>query len=190
MARPKRAQNEASAQERIENAFWELLKNGMYSDITIRALALTAGVNHNLIYYYYENIDDLAYHAFHNVISEEALELVFDGLQNGNISIQRVLALPNLLPRFAKVQLYLRGDSAYLSGLVKETIRKVWLRKLNRTEETLTEEESVDLDFIIAGLFSVITTSTAQKNPTIFLSLLQRELGEGIQKTLKRISEK
>ena len=64
MARPKRVESTESARQRIEEAYWELLEEMPYSRITISKLSRKAAVNHNLIYYYYENIDDLAEKTF------------------------------------------------------------------------------------------------------------------------------
>lgn len=58
MARPKRS--EADAYDRIQTAFWDLLAEKPFEKITIAALSKKAAVNHNLIYYYFENLYDMA----------------------------------------------------------------------------------------------------------------------------------
>ena len=64
MARPKHSENEPTAYQRISEAYWAELAEKDYSKITVTSLARRAGVNHNLLYYYFENIDEMAIRFF------------------------------------------------------------------------------------------------------------------------------
>ena len=64
MSRPKSNSSEPSAKMRIEEAFWKLLEEMPYNDISIKQLTKQANVNHKTIYYYYKNIDDIAKQLF------------------------------------------------------------------------------------------------------------------------------
>ena len=64
MSRPKSNSSELSAKMRIEEAFWKLLEEMPYEDISIKRLSSQANVNHKMIYYYYNNIDDMAKYLF------------------------------------------------------------------------------------------------------------------------------
>lgn len=64
MARPKKDAEGLAARERIVEAFWRLIEQKPYSDITIRGLCAMAQVNPNTFYRYFACMDDLAKRAF------------------------------------------------------------------------------------------------------------------------------
>ena len=64
MSRPKSNAPGPTAKMRIEDAFWALLEEMPYEDISIKRLSSQANVNHKTIYYYYNNIDDIAKELF------------------------------------------------------------------------------------------------------------------------------
>ena len=64
MARPKKDAEGLAARERIVEAFWRLIEQKPYSDITIRGLCAAAQVNPNTFYRYFACMDDLAKRAF------------------------------------------------------------------------------------------------------------------------------
>ncbi len=53
MARPKRVEGEKAARERMEDAFWNMLSEMPYHEMTGKELRGRAGVSHNTFYYYY-----------------------------------------------------------------------------------------------------------------------------------------
>lgn len=69
MARPKRHSSDLPAYTRIENAFWQLLEEMPFDKITVSALSRRAEVNHNMIYYYFDNIQDMAQKLFDAIIT-------------------------------------------------------------------------------------------------------------------------
>ena len=188
MARPKRDDQERTARERIEDAYWELLAQMPFEDITIRALASTAGVNHNLIYYYYENLQDLAKHALGNVASKELIATALFALRTGAFQPDYFLQNTEVMSRFRKLLLYARGDSAFLARLLQDLLKDYWLQQMGRSEESLSPEEQVDLRFILAGLCSLLADETLLASPETILSIWERDLGKGIFETLAKIS--
>ena len=189
MARPKRDEQERPAKERIEDAFFELLAQMPFEDITIRALASTAGVNHNLIYYYYENLQDLAAHALRNVASKELIATALIALLAGAFRPDFFLQNRDLMARFRKLILYARGDSAFLLRLLQDLLKDYWLQQMGRSEDSLSPEETVDLRFILAGLCSLLGDEKLLASPATILTIWERDLGIGIFETLAKISE-
>lgn len=59
MGRPRK-EEEGKARQALMDAFWELLAEDDYAQLSIRALSNRAHVNHNTFYRYFESIDDLA----------------------------------------------------------------------------------------------------------------------------------
>ena len=72
MSRPKMNERETSAVYKIETAFWALIEQKDFSDITMQLLAKEAGINRNSLYYHYANLYEVAFQAFNEVVSDEA----------------------------------------------------------------------------------------------------------------------
>ena len=60
MARPRNDQEGPGARERMQEAFWELLREKSFAKITVGDVARTAQVNRNAFYYHFDNTLDLA----------------------------------------------------------------------------------------------------------------------------------
>ena len=55
MARPRNDQEGPGARERMQEAFWELLREKSFAKITVGDVARTAQVNRNAFYYHFDN---------------------------------------------------------------------------------------------------------------------------------------
>ena len=60
MPRPRKDDPQSAATARIEAAFWRLLEEVGYPEITVRRVSQAAGANRNSFYYHYECLEDLA----------------------------------------------------------------------------------------------------------------------------------
>lgn len=76
MARPKANQPGPSAQEKLAAAFWDMLEESSYASLTVSGLAKRAGVNHNTLYYYYDNIEDMANKLFKEDLLRDAMYFI------------------------------------------------------------------------------------------------------------------
>lgn len=190
MARPKRNETTPSATEKIENAYWEMLAEDDYAHITIRSLTRKANVNHNLIYYYYDNIDDLAVKAFENTLSEKAFAKILSIFTSQTSAWSILVEDPSLIENFFKVKLYIRGDSAFLTSIFRTGIKSVWLKQLCLTEQELDTSDQTDLDFIIAGLISVMSGISTPSDVRGAVTILNREIGKAILSTLHSLQLK
>ncbi len=59
MARPRRIEGRKTALERMEDAFWDMLAEMPYHQMTGRELRARAGVSHNTFYYYFASKEEL-----------------------------------------------------------------------------------------------------------------------------------
>lgn len=75
----KEKEGRPSAWDRMIEAFWKLLDEMPYSDITLMALIRRAGVNHNTFYYHFKNMASLAEAALENNLVEELPNLIISG---------------------------------------------------------------------------------------------------------------
>lgn len=188
MARPKKNLNEKNAIERIDEAFWKELSERKYEDITIKRLTIGAGVNRNTIYYYYENIDDIAKQAFErfansgvsDFITSFAFDFNFNSIKENTMVIQA----------WKKTRLIARGDSAFLRNLFKENLIKNWCEKFGINLDQITPEDQITLNFIFSGLISVIESLCDQEDPSVIAHILKTDVGIGAIASLKKIAWK
>ena len=191
MARPKKADRDAMATVRIEDAFWKLLEEMSYSDITVLRISQESGTNRNSFYYHYKDIDDLARSAFINNIDEKASRVLFSALLPalGNTDIPVPILGPELLPHSKRIMLCARSDSLFLNRLVKDLLKQVWFGALEIDGSGLSSEEQLQIDFIFSGLVSVLGSREVESTPLIMADLSQTEIGRASINTMKRISD-
>ena len=185
MARPKRDPNNASAAERIESSFWSMLEEGPYSSITIASLAKRANVNHNTIYYYYDNIDDMALKLFDkNII----LDLPAVMLTYHTDELHAFYSNPDTKLRAKRNRLFARGDSPFLLNHLKQTIIRLWLQNADIKEENLSIENRIELEFIFSGFIAILGSSLIEDDLSQIPAMLNRPLFQSILATLDRLS--
>ena len=187
MARPKANLGENSAENRITEAFWKILRDGSYADVTIKRLAMEADVNHKTIYYHFGNVDGLAKVAFDKNLSEAEPQVILSAVLTGSVNSVDFFGNERLFACFQRLRLFMREDSAYLNGIVRETLLSQWLQSVGKSEEDLSSEEKTDLNFIISGLIAVLGSENYFKNAAVS-TLSQRPIGIGIFNTLKGLT--
>ena len=188
MARPKRDPDKKPAFERIEDAFWDILSEKPFDKITISELSKRAGVNHNLLYYYFDGIEDMARQLFERNMSDGVPQRIL-GILLGNADIEaELLADDMILKRVMRTRLFMRRDSAFLNEIVRIRIQKEWLVAAGVIEKQLTQENKVDLDFIFSGVVAIVGSEQFEENQQAIASLNKRVLGKGIIDTLKNFS--
>lgn len=194
MARPKKDNNKPSVRQKISTSFWKILAEGSYTDITIKRLALEAGVNHKSIYYHFKNIDAMAKELFYENAEEITSGAIlgvnpFMVLFNNIYDFQKIVAEnPEILAHVARARLYTRNDSAYLNSIFRTFIRTTWLNMLEIKEEDLSQNERADLNFIMAGIVAIIGQSELS-DLAHWPQVYNRPLGQGILDTLKNIKK-
>lgn len=155
MGRPRK-EEEGKARQALMDAFWELLAEDDYAQLSIRALSNRAHVNHNTFYRYFESIDDLAKKAFEEVVPKHAPEILRKAvaLEDINPFVFFNYAMFRDYSHFAR--LFIMSDSLYLNQVMQDTIKRIWLDYLNVQERDLAEEERVAVSFVLGGLISAM----------------------------------
>ena len=187
MARPRKSDNQISAYERIEEAFWRMLSEMPYSRITVSGLSKRAEVNHNLIYYYFENIDELAEKLFQANISEGLPQQFIGALLSGKLDTQALMNNPTQMKHIMRMRLFMRDDSAYLNGIAKRAIMTEWAASANLSLDELTDAEKMDLNFIFSGVVSILGSKQFENDPHAAAGFITRPIGQGIIATLKNL---
>lgn len=174
MARPRKDEARPSARDRLENAFWQLLEEGPYKNITVRALTQRAQVNHNTFYYHFENIDEMALSLTSKNVPYELIETV-SALIVGREITQRLGDFAhdaNLEKRFKRLQLLLRHGDAQLVELGKKRIVPQYLSILGVDAENFSANDRARMSFMMGGIIALISNEEVDSF-TYYLSLLQ-----------------
>ena len=188
MARPKQDPNTESALERIENAFWEMLAEGPYTDMTIAKLAKRAGVNHNTIYYHFDNIDDMAIRLFEKNITHEIPETLLSSPSENLDNLDFLFTSIDFLKRSKNIRLFARSNSSFLTNHLKQTVFQVWLDVAGITENDLSIENKLELEFIFNGLISIMGSPAIDENPDLIPAMLHRKFFQNVIDTLSQLS--
>lgn len=189
MARPKADSGSATADARIKEAFWYILRNEGYESVTIKRLALEAKVNHKTIYYHYSNVDQMAEMLFGELQRDINPGMFLRSVIEGDTAAL-YLQNPTLRENMSKALLFARGDSAYLSSLFTKHVIRKWLEYMGIDESALSDEDSFDLRLLVCGLAGAIGFAQNEGKTDALLTLPNRELGLRIAETLRSISKK
>ena len=185
MARPRK--NEQDALARIENAFWSMMENGEYRDITIKALAMNASVNHNSIYYYFKNIDGLAEQLFLKEYEDSICNTLFDQIITGHVDITEILNNQDSLQRLNHIRLFARSESPYLKSIFITHVKAGWLKHMEISEDELSLDEQMDLAIILNGITAILGLLIFTLDAQFLTSFFERNLGKSIGETFKQI---
>lgn len=188
MARPKK-EDEGKARARIVEAFWGMLEDMPYHEITVRALAQRAQVNPNTLYHYFSNIDDLAIRAFEENTLPEIPARLLELLVDDRSSVEREMVDPFETRNFARMLLFIKSESPFLVGIMKKTLRKIWLGHLGLSESDLSLEERVEVEFIFGGVISAMQSVIENDDPKIAVLVVKRPLYQAALRTLARLGE-
>ncbi|AYD90195.1 TetR/AcrR family transcriptional regulator [Actinomyces lilanjuaniae] len=187
VARPRADLGEDSARNRIKDAFWGILSQRPYADVTIKRLAREARVNHKTIYYHYANVDDLAEQLFRENQAEADVSLLVGRLildEDEEVSV--LLSSPQVRASLRRGWLYARGDSPYLLSIFRRHVMRAWLDYAGVSREELSEEELFDIDFVVHGLTASIGDSLASGRTEALAGLAHRELGRAVRAVMRR----
>lgn len=159
MGRPRKDQTGVSARDRLAQAFWELLEEQSFSDITIGQLSRRAGVNHNTFYYHFNNTEDMARTLFMENLEPQLLLSItpFEPhvKEKPGYSFHELVAgdAPDeLIERFHKMRVFARDQSPFMQRLLKEQMLETWLSMSGRAHESLTRQECLSLIFVLGGI--------------------------------------
>jgi hypothetical protein len=166
-----------------------MLSEGSFSKITISSLAKKAKVNHNTIYYYFENIDDMVIKLFHKNIPLEIPNAILSFATTGDNRLTNLLSNQDLMIRWMRARLFIRGDSAFLMNCYKKSITNAWFNTTAINHENLTDTDKVVMDFIISGLIAVIGSPLVGANPNLLSQLLELNIGKEIVSALSCIAK-
>lgn len=178
MARPKKNDPGPSARERMIEAFWKMMSQMPFDDITIGGISREANVSPNTLYYHFDGLIDIAHEAVAEELSEKmARKMLGSSTENG---LALVVSDPRDSMRLSRIGLVASSGSARLTAMLIGMLKEAWCDLSDRTMDSLTKEESMDLDFIYGGLVSVLANPEVRKDARNLTGFLTRPLGKGI----------
>ena len=189
MARPRRDSGETPAIDRLETAFWEMLAETPYKDLTITSLSRRAKVNHNTFYYYFGSLDDMATEMIErNLVAELPAQI----LANSQVTTEatQFIADPDLQLRFQRVCLLVGPHSAtWIVDKLEQAVIGLWLQAFGIDRSDLSKDDELKIVFIFGGLLRVLG-QYGTSDPTPFQGLTSSGLGAAALATLHEIVTK
>jgi len=189
MARPKRG-SEVPAQERLKEAFWQMLDEVPLAEMTVSSLSRRAGVNHNTFYYYYENLDALAAQMLEQNLIPELPLRILNTFSQGTLSAEVFTSNEDFLQRYQRMCLMAGPhSSSWLKDALKSRVLALWLNALGATSETLDRKDGIVLEFMIGGLLTVLGTANVIDDLSALSRIMEGEMGRGIFSTIFQIAQ-
>lgn len=155
MARPKKEENVNPVRRRIGEEFWKLLRNKPLSQITVSELVKKAECNRTTFYYYFDNVDDLAWQLLKETIPVELPKI---SLAYFTGEIENVTIKPETMWVIERMSILIgRDGSSELYNLAVDALKKVWIKEFSIKESQYDEELNYLFDFTASGIVGIIS---------------------------------
>lgn len=188
MARPSYRENQLTAKERLKEAFWLLLSEHRYSQITVKKLSQAAQVNPNTFYYHYDSMDDLALEALNDEKLYEIPSIIHEKfLSTDQTALREALGYVVIGDRWKRIRLFVNSDSMILRQHLYDMMEQFWLSMIGIQKEALSGEDILDLSFVLHGAMAIIEQQKEQYSFDFINALPDRPLGQGILQTLETL---
>ena len=190
MPRPRKDDPTSAAPAKIEAAFWKLLEEVGYTEITVRRVSQTSGTNRNSFYYHYDSLEDLARKAFLNNASgaHPFISSLIAGLQDGGTQPRR----PDneTIEHARRVMLCARSESPFLRRMASELLRDAWFDELGIDAALLSKDDRAQVEFIFAGLIAVLGSAEAAESPLVVVRLSSSRMGKASIAALREMADR
>lgn len=161
-----------------------------YSQLSIRALSNRAGVNHNTFYRHFENMNDLAQKAFEQSIPKDIPALLKDAVRNGELGPFSIFDQKEFRDYTKRAQQLAKSDSLQLTQIFQDSLKRIWLEHLEIDEDQLTEDEILEIDFILGGFVAAVRANNDEVNAQFIRRLLKKPLYSGVISTFIAIGNR
>ena len=183
MGRPRYAKGDATARDRLAEAFWAQLETMPFERMTARSVAAAAGVNHDTFYRHFDSLEDMAAKLFDDITLTEVPSMLVAAASRGTLAetAGSVTPDPEVLKRAV---LFARSGSAPLTKLVREKLTNTWLAAAGIRAEDLTDAKRNDVDNIFVGIVAAMGDPLIQPNTAFIAQTMTRPLGQAMISTL------
>ncbi len=190
MARPKYQENESRALVKIEDSFWKCLKENPFNKISIKMISLDAGLNHNTIYYYFKNLNDIANYCFHNIAKFVLRKEIYYQIIDNNFKIEASEIDEQTTEGWRKISLFASSGSTYLQDIFHNYLKQYWLKAMGLKWERLDETEKMQIEYTTCGLIGVIIESKNSKTMNVISFLRKTGKSQDIFTLTKKLVDK
>ena len=156
MARPKYRPGDTPARDKLIAAFWQLLSERPFDQITVRLLSEAAGLNHNTFYYHFGSMEELAKAALDDTAPFNTVMSVAPTFLRTGLIPAELNDSPELERAFLRMKLFAKSDSPLLNSMIRKKITSIWAVALGIDEEALGPDARKSISFLIGGAMAVL----------------------------------
>ena len=189
MARPKYEDGQKHAQKRLEEAFWKLLADYPLEKITINLLSKEANVNHNMIYYYYGNVLEMAETIINSEVDFRFTNSFLDAfLLADTTGFKEIINSSTYQTHWQHLRIIFQNSSLLLHKLITNKVKSDWLEHLHLDASSRSDEQDIEFNFIIAGLMSLFRSDYSD-DKILRENFFKSPIADGIRKTIQSWKE-
>lgn len=183
MGRPRYEQGDATARDRLAEAFWAQLEETPFEQMTARGVAAAAGVNHNTFYRHFDSLEDMAGKLFDEITLAEVPPMLMAAASQGSMAEAARGVAPDPMA-LQRAVLFARSGSAFLTRLVREKLAGAWLSAAGVRAEDLNAAQRVDADIVFGGIVAAMGDPLVQPDAAFIAQTMMRPLGRAMVSTL------
>ena len=192
MGRPK--SDEQTAPEKMQEAFWKLLEQKPYSQITISDVTRTSGLNRSAFYYHYNNVPELADDAIASVYEKQGVITLIVRLIRTPDDPEVLKAYDDFITRpeyqstVHKMSLIAGPHgSAGLSRQLKDYIIGAWIPLFGLDKAKLDASQQLVLEFASSGILGLFGKASSLFTTQGIESIKRSTLPETISHLIKSL---
>jgi len=188
VARPRRDEG-VPAKERLEEAFWQLLAEEPFQEMTIASISRRAEVNHNTFYYYYDSLDDIAQKLLDKNLIPELPMRVIAAFTSGSLQAEQIFGDEDISLRFRRLSLMVGPHStSWMIDSLKRAVLELWFDSFGIKRSSLSRQQEMILTFIISGILAVVGEYGQDGDVAQFGFIMESGFGKGIISSFAEIS--
>jgi len=190
MGRPRYAANDVRARQKLINAFWRILEQVPYEQITARQIVAAANVNKNTFYYYFTNTEDLAAAAVQSLMIRRVPLLLLSGEMSSGERVRELLAEdPEMGVSLHRIHTLNASNGTSLLPLLEKEFMGIWLDLLGLERDELPPEDLAALHFIIGGVLTLHRVTTLENAPDVLPRFMAAPLGQACVAYLRSLAK-
>ena len=188
MGRPRYERGSVDARGKIADAFWELIAERPYAEISVLELVRRAGLNKNTFYYHFANIDVMAAEVVGQSLDTQASVRLFASIDtHGADAVGPDDARLN--QTFERLGLIAGSHSSpVLRELLKDTIGRAWCEIYGIDMSAASFEHEVTFEFALGGVLAIIGMRPSDADGFTFRKPMSFALRQEVTQRLQEIA--
>lgn len=190
MGRPRYEPGGVDARGKITAAFWDLIAERPYAEISVLDIVRRAGVNKNTFYYHFTNIDEMAAAAVGESRDTQAFAQLLASIDAfGADAVGPEDA--RLHQSFERLGLIAGSHSSpALRELLKDTIAQGWCEMFDIDLQAASFADEVSFEFALGGALAIIGMRPTDDDGFTFRKAMSFALRDEVIQRLKAIARR